>query len=172
MSGEAKHVRKHGDFERRDIGIGGVLYFLAFLAALCLVTAFIVNGLYRFLENRMESQQAPVSPLVTNAPQDTRKLPPEYKTDAQGADYQKYLEKNFPAPQLETNERTELNKIRLHEEESLATYGWVDQNAGTVHIPIERAMDLIAQRGLPVRAQNATSEASSSKKPEAPKGKK
>ena len=59
----------------------------------------------------------------------------------------------FPAPQLEINERTELNDIRLREENILSTYGWVDQNAGTVHIPIDRAIDLLAQRGLPVRQQ-------------------
>jgi hypothetical protein len=46
-----------------------------------------------------------------------------------------------------------LNDIRLREENILSTYGWADQNAGTVHIPIDRAMDLLAQRGLPVRQQ-------------------
>jgi hypothetical protein len=35
----------------------------------------------------------------------------------------------------------------------LATYDWVDQKAGTVRIPIDRAMELIAQRGLPMRTQ-------------------
>jgi len=44
------------------------------------------------------------------------------------------------------------------EEKALYTYGWVDEKAGTVHIPIERAMDLLVQRGLPVRAQVAQGE--------------
>jgi hypothetical protein len=34
----------------------------------------------------------------------------------------------------------------------LLGYHWVDQNAGVVQIPIERAMDLLAQRGLPSRS--------------------
>jgi hypothetical protein len=34
----------------------------------------------------------------------------------------------------------------------------VDEKAGTVHIPIEHAMDLLVQRGLPVRPQGADSE--------------
>jgi len=88
-------------------------------------------------------------------PADTRRLPPEYKSDSEGADYEKYLHKNFPEPQLETNERTELNTIRQHEEDTLSTYGYVDENAGTVRIPIDRAMDLLAQRGLPTRTQPA-----------------
>ena len=85
---------------------------------------------------------------MKNAPSDTRRIPPQYN-----GDYQKYLQDQFPAPQLEINERTELNDIRLREENILSTYGWADQNAGTVHIPIDRAMDLLAQRGLPVRQQ-------------------
>jgi hypothetical protein len=44
-----------------------------------------------------------------------------------------------------------LNDVRKREEDTLSTYGWVDQSAGTVHIPIDRAMDLLAQQGLPVR---------------------
>jgi hypothetical protein len=68
------------------------------------------------------------------------------------------LKENFPAPQLEVNERTELNDERLREENTLNTYDYVDKNAGTIHIPIDRAMDLLVQRGLPVRSQSASSE--------------
>jgi hypothetical protein len=140
----------HGGFERRDVGIAGILYFLAGLAVAGLIVHFIVTGLFSYLQKQSEAQQTPVSPLVTNAVKDTRHLPPEYS-----GDYEKYLQKNFPAPQLEIDERTELNRDRLREEQTLNTYDWVDQKAGTVRIPIERAMDLIAQRGLPVRAQAA-----------------
>ncbi len=143
----------HADYERRDIGIPAVYYFLVGLAVALVVASFAVSGLYHFLENRSQANQAPVSPLVANAPTDTRRLPPEYKTDSEGKDYEKYLQRTFPAPQLETDERSELNKERLREENILSTYDYVDQNAGTVHIPIDRAMDLLAQRGLPVRKQ-------------------
>jgi hypothetical protein len=34
----------------------------------------------------------------------------------------------------------------------LSSYGWVDREAGIVRIPIDRAMDLLAERGLPARA--------------------
>jgi hypothetical protein len=33
----------------------------------------------------------------------------------------------------------------------LNSYGWIDKSAGVIRIPIDRAMDLLAQRGLPVR---------------------
>ncbi len=156
----------HGDFERKDIGVRPVVYFLIGLAAALVVTVFVVEGIYGLLTHRFEGQQPTVSPLVANAPADTRKLPPEYKTDSESADYEKYLQKNFPEPQLETNERTELNKIRMQEEEKLATYDYVDKDAGTVRIPIERAMDLLVQRGLPVRQQAANEKAESQLKKE------
>ena len=104
----------------------------------------MVDGIYAYLEKRSEAQQTAVSPLVANAPKDTRKLP---------ADYKDYLQQNFPSPQLEIDERGQLDQIRIDEAQTLSTYDWVDQKAGTVRIPIDRAMDLIAQRGLPVRPQ-------------------
>jgi|SRR5208282_966235 len=155
MSDELNHENGHGSYEPRDIGIAGVLYFLLALAVAGVFVHFVVSGLYSYLDKHTEANQTPMSPLITNAPTDTRHLPPEYKTDSEGTDYEKYLEKNFPAPQLETDERTELNKVRLREENALSSYDYIDKNAGTVRIPIDRAMDLIAQRGLPVRTQGA-----------------
>jgi hypothetical protein len=159
-------------YEHQDISAAGVLYFLLGLAVAGLLVFFIVDGLYHFLDKRSAAEQAPVNPLVTNAPTDTRHIPPEYKTDSDSTDYEKYLEKNFPAPQLETDERIQLNKVRLREENTLSTYDWIDKNAGTVRIPIDRAMDLIAQRGLPVRQQasSAAAPASATPQPEKKKG--
>jgi hypothetical protein len=150
----------HGAFERRDIGISGVLWFLVGLALAGVVITFVVTGFYHYLETRNEAEQAPVSPLVTNAPQDTRHLSTNYKD---------YLKQNFPSPQLEIDERTQLDQIRLKEEKTLATYGWVDQKAGVVRIPIERAMDLIAQRGLPTRTQENATQNESQKESKATK---
>jgi hypothetical protein len=153
MNHDTEHAKVpgHGDYERRDIRVAGVLYFLLALLVAGGIAHFIVQGVFHYLNNRFETKQPPVSPLVKNPSQDTRRIPPQYN-----GDYQKYLQDQFPAPQLEINERTELNDIRLREENTLSTYGWVDQNAGTVHIPIERAMDLLVQRGLPVRQQQET----------------
>jgi hypothetical protein len=73
--------------------------------------------------------------MVQAAATETRIVPPE--------EYKK-----FPQPRLERNERIEINEFRLQEEQTLNSYGWVDQKAGVVRIPIDRAMQLIAQRGL------------------------
>ena len=140
---ESGNPQGNGGFERRDIGVAGVLYFFLGLTAVTLVLALLLAGLYRVLDKRDSAQQAPVNPLVTSAPADTRHIPKEYE------------EKAFPDPRLERDERNQLNKIQLDEEKILNSYGWADEKSKTVRIPIERAMDLVAQRGLPVRPQPA-----------------
>jgi len=150
----------NGGYERQDIGVAPILYFLLGLAVAGFLVYFVVNGIYSYLEKQSEAQQTSVSPLVTNAPTDTRKLP---------SDYRNYLQQNFPSPQLEIDERNQLDKIRIEEEQTLSTYDWVDQKGGTVRIPIDRAMDLLAQRGLPVRAQTGIDAAGQPSKPAAEK---
>ncbi len=138
----------NGGYERRDIGTAAVLYFLLGLAVAGLFSYFLVRGLYSYLDKHSESEQTPVNPLVTNAPADTRHIPKDYP---QGA---------FPNPKLEEDERGQLNGIRLKEEQTLSTYDYIDQKAGTVRIPIERAMELVAQRGLPVHTRGTAAESS------------
>ena len=82
------------------------------------------------------SSRPPQNPLVVSSDPDTRVIKPGDVAQ-------------FPQPRLETNERVELNGFRLAEEQELHSYGWVDKSGGVVHIPIEVAMQLLAQRGLP-----------------------
>ena len=56
-----------------------------------------------------------------------------------------------PLPQLQVQPVDDLVEFRGAQEKELDSYGWVDRGRGTVHIPIERAMELLLQRGLPAR---------------------
>lgn len=56
-----------------------------------------------------------------------------------------------PEPRLQANPRLELNAMRAEEEEVLHSYGWVDRDKGVARMPIDEAMKLIVQRGLPAR---------------------
>ena len=53
-----------------------------------------------------------------------------------------------PAPRLQQFPRTEMYELRRDQEDKLNTYGWVNKDAGTVHIPIDDAMKLVLQRGV------------------------
>ena len=57
-----------------------------------------------------------------------------------------------PPPRLQTYPFTDITALRTEEHKLLEEYAWVDKNAGVVRIPIERAIDVLAARGLPHRA--------------------
>jgi len=54
-----------------------------------------------------------------------------------------------PSPHLQTAPGLDLQTLRSHETALLTTYGWGDRSRGVVRIPIDRAMALLAARGLP-----------------------
>ncbi len=58
-----------------------------------------------------------------------------------------------PEPRLQTNPREDLADLRRAEERVLDSYGWVDKDAGVVRIPIDDAMRLTVERGLPARGK-------------------
>jgi hypothetical protein len=121
-------------FERRDLRPATVFLFLVGLAVGCIVVTFAIWVAYSLTNSYVAARQTK-NPLV-QAEVDTRKV-----TASQ-------INK-FAQPRLEINERTEINQFRLHEEQQLNSYDWVDQPAGVVRIPIDRAMQLLAERGLP-----------------------
>jgi hypothetical protein len=143
MSEDTKHG--HGDegFERQDLSAHGVFAFLISLAVGGVLVYFVVWGLYDFMDARQRSHQPQQSPLVKQVETDTRNVSPDEIT-------------KFPQPRLERNERVEIKDFRLKEEQTLNSYGWVDEKAGVVRIPIERAMQLVAQRGLPTTPRAGT----------------
>jgi hypothetical protein len=58
-----------------------------------------------------------------------------------------------PAPRLQVAPRADMANLRAAEEKELQTYGWVDREKKVIRIPIDRAMQLIAERGLPARKE-------------------
>jgi len=55
----------------------------------------------------------------------------------------------FPSPNNQVAPRVELSEHRRRERAQLDTYGWVDQKKGIARVPIDRALDILAERGLP-----------------------
>jgi hypothetical protein len=129
----------HGDLhnpdvahESSDISIKGVLWFVVILASTAFVVHVAMYGLF-ILFDRMEAANDPfVSPLATPA----GTLPPE--------------------PRLQTTPWQDLKQFRTDEELVLHSYGWVDQKNGVVRVPIDKAKELLLQRGIPVRANAPT----------------
>jgi hypothetical protein len=58
-----------------------------------------------------------------------------------------------PEPRLQVDAPKELRQMRAAEDAALGSYGWVDKDAGVVKIPIDRAMEILAKKGLPARQE-------------------
>jgi len=54
-----------------------------------------------------------------------------------------------PGPNLQPNPTADLASFRAAEEAELATWAWVDQEKGAARVPVERALEIVASRGLP-----------------------
>jgi hypothetical protein len=142
--GNPGHKPHHDDlgFEREDLGGKPVFGFIVSLVISGVLIYYVIWGIFYFLDAYDKKKQPTGSPLV-KVETNTR--------DVRAEDIQR-----FPEPRLEENERTEINDFRYGEEQELNSYGWVDQKAGVAHIPIDQAMQLIAQRGLPTTPQTGT----------------
>ncbi|MGH7803469.1 MAG: hypothetical protein ACREQJ_03920 [Candidatus Binatia bacterium] len=59
-----------------------------------------------------------------------------------------------PEPRLQWSPNDDLTKSRAAEEKRLESYGWVEKDDQIAHIPIERAIEILAERGLPARGSS------------------
>jgi hypothetical protein len=58
-----------------------------------------------------------------------------------------------PYPRLQSAPARDLKTLRAREDWELSHYYWVDKSKGTVAIPIERAIEILSQRGIPPQKQ-------------------
>lgn len=119
------------DHERRDVNVG-VLFWLAALFVLAgLITVLVVGGLFRYLTLEHDRQNPVPSALATERVE-------------------------FPLPRLQVSPPADLEKFRAEEERELHNYAWIDRAQGVVRLPIDRAIELLAARGLPEVGQGKT----------------
>lgn len=116
--------------EEKDVNVWAVGKFAIFLATLCIVALFVLYGLFRYFQDREARLQPPPGEGVNV---DARRLPPQ--------------------PRLQDAPILDLKQMRDAEDQILGSYGWIDKQSGVVRLPIERAIDVLAQRGLPARPQ-------------------
>ncbi|MGD8377256.1 MAG: hypothetical protein PVF68_14065 [Acidobacteriota bacterium] len=115
-------------YETRDASLKLAVWIGLGLVILCLLAFVTMRGLYDSLSEAEAARQPPPSALR-----------PEGETQP-------------PEPRLATHPTRPLRELRAEEDVVLQGYGWLDEVTGTVHIPIERAIDLTLERGLPHEA--------------------
>ena len=137
-------------YERRDLSARGVLGFLVGLGITGLLIHIVLWGMYSYLDNFHQRHQPEPNPLVT------------VHNVGRGSNVQASDVEKFPTPRLETSEHADLEAEHKREQSLLYNEG-VDPKTGTVHISIDRAMNLLAQRGLPTRPPASETQAAGQK---------
>lgn len=114
-----------GGYERTDINIRSVVLFFGLVGLSLAVLQLGVWELLQLLRADAARHQAPQSPRAS-----ARVVPPEPRLSNQPLlDYARFVEA---------------------QDAQLNNYGWVDRRQGIVHMPITKAIDILATRGLPV----------------------
>jgi hypothetical protein len=129
-----------GAHEHADIDISAIMRAAVGLAAVTAVAFVLMGGLFQLLEGQAQKSDPVVSPLAA----EPTKMPAHVAGPAPFG--------SAPGPQLLTNEPAVLRQQRTAEESQLTGYGWVNEQAGVARMPIAEAKKLLAERGLPARA--------------------
>ncbi|MGD0964067.1 MAG: hypothetical protein ABSA57_09230 [Candidatus Acidiferrales bacterium] len=117
-------------YEQSDAHIADLLKFGFWMAVVIAVTLFAMKWTFNYME-RTQTVSVPAGPFTR-----PRELP--------------------PSPRLQAEPHQELKDYCEAEVKEMNSYGWINQRLHVVRIPIDRAMDLVLQNGLPVRAAGPT----------------
>jgi len=141
MADTKQHAGHTGSAPVEGDGIhyAGIGWFVVILTVTTLFCMALVWGVFEMMSSNAASRDvarpAVAGPAVTPAIADGRIVG---STDR-------------PGPDMLVVEPTNLAAFRAREEAELTSYGWVDENAQIVRIPIERAKELMLERGFPTR---------------------
>lgn len=118
--------RPRGGHEATRVPLKGLLWFVAgFIATAVVIHSSLIG--YAWLLGAHDKGFGRVHPIRPN------QIP------------------SYPAPALQVNPQVDLQTYRTRADRDLNSYGWIDQAHGVAKVPIDRAMDLLLARGLPVR---------------------
>jgi hypothetical protein len=130
MAEKPVHAEHGGpSHEERDIRLRPIVWAGAALVVLAIVVHVGLAWLFDYFterRTRLEGPPAPTAPIAW-----PRQLP--------------------AGPRLQIDPHQDLQQLLSAEATILQRYDWVDHEAGIARIPIARAMELLAERGLPAR---------------------
>lgn len=121
-------------YEVRDVKTGALGKWLLVLAAVIIGTYALTVGLFRFFsaqEAVKDASAGVTAPAFGPAPAD--------------------VDLKWPEPRIQKAPADDMARLRAEQEVVLQSYGWVDREAGIVRVPINVAMKLVLEDGLPVR---------------------
>jgi len=155
MGRKPEEVDASTGYEQTDVRVTGIIVFLVSLAVFVAVCGVITIGMGHMINSWMDRDDAKMNQeeartnrwTPKNNIRDLGNLPTNPEMQHKVAE----LTQSFPTPRVQLDDGNQ-DVADLHQREDLllAHYSWVDKSQGKMRIPIERAMEIIAQRGLPV----------------------
>jgi len=143
-----EEVDASAGFEQSDVRVTGIVVFLAALGIFVVVTAVLCYGMGKVINAHMDKEDGPNTRWTTTA--DIRQLGNLANNPAMQNKVAQ-LAQQFPSPRLQEDDgNQEIADIHAREDLLLDNYSWADPAHDKVRIPIEQAMALLAERGLPV----------------------
>jgi hypothetical protein len=138
-------------YEHRDMGARGILLFLVVLAISGVAIFALIWGMYFGMEKYAAANDPQLHPLLPpdRLPERSRVIVPSNVP---------INTEKFPTPRLQTDDATDMRTFLKQEDRMMTAEPWKD-SSGVVHLPIDRAMELVVQRGLPARASAPPAEA-------------
>jgi hypothetical protein len=146
--GEQEPVDTSFGYEPTDIKVAGILVFIVSLGMFVAVTGLVCYGIGHVLNAYMNHEDGPNSKWTKTVEiRELGNLPSN--PEMQNKVYQ--IARTFPSPRVQLDDGNfDVSVLHAREDILLDNYTWIDQSKGTVRIPIEQAMQIVAQKGLPV----------------------
>jgi hypothetical protein len=152
-----KPVDTSAGFETTDVNVRGIVVFLASLAVFVGVFFIFCFGLGKVINTAILKSDGPPNKWneIAGGPAGKRE---DMTSNAVLEQQQlRQMVERFPTPRLQMDDgNQEIADMHAREDLLLDYYSWVDREHGKVRIPISRAMQLIAQHGLPVAPAEQT----------------
>lgn len=142
-------------YEVQDVNVGGVVTFLAGLCGFLLIFFLFCFVMGKTINTGILKEDGPADRWHGGAPGHEGEFARKREDLTSNATLEQRefasMTQKFPTPRLETDDgNQDIADMHAREDLLLENYSTgSDLPAGTVRIPIERAMQLVAQRGLP-----------------------
>jgi len=145
---EPEEIDASKGYEATDVKVSGIVIFLIALAILVAVAGVLGYGIGKVLNARMYKEDGPRNKWTQTV--DVRSLG-NLAASPELQNKMAEMTQRFPTPRVQTDDgNQDVADLHAREDLLLEHYSWVDPTQGKVRIPIDRAMELVAQRGLPV----------------------
>ena len=146
-------------YEVTDVNVNGIVVFLASLGAFVAVFFVFCFGMGKVINTAILKSDGPPNKwnMIGAQPQGKRQ---DLTSNAVMEQNQlNQMVQRFPTPRLQIDDgNQEIAEMHTREDLLLDNYSWIDRTSGKVRIPITRAMQIIAEHGLPVAPQEEQTE--------------